>query len=241
MIKLRGNTYFFGKKRNLKENVMKYKSVFDIIGPIMIGPSSSHTAGAARIGRVARSLFGRKPKFATISFYGSFAKTYRGHGTDVAIVGGILDYDTFDTRIVDALTIAKQEGIQVKMTAEDAITDHPNTARVIIGDETDRIEVVGISIGGGKIEITELNGFELRLSGNHPALLIVHNDKYGAIAGVANILAKHEINIGHMEVSRKEKGKEALMVIEIDQNADEIIINELNSLPIVQQVVKIHD
>ncbi|MFC0237654.1 L-serine ammonia-lyase, iron-sulfur-dependent subunit beta [Fictibacillus phosphorivorans] len=220
---------------------MKYKSVFDIIGPIMIGPSSSHTAGAARIGRVARSLFGRKPKYATISFYGSFAKTYRGHGTDVAIVGGILDYDTFDTRIVDALTIAKQEGIEVKMTAEDAITDHPNTARVIIGDDDDKIEVVGISIGGGKIEITELNGFELRLSGNHPALLIVHNDKYGAIAGVANILAKHEINIGHMEVSRKEKGKEALMVIEIDQNADEIIINELNSLPIVQQVVKIHD
>ncbi len=241
MIKLRGNTYFYGKKRNLKENVMKYKSVFDIIGPIMIGPSSSHTAGAARIGRVARSLFGRKPKYATISFYGSFAKTYRGHGTDVAIVGGILDYDTFDTRIVDALTIAKQEGIEVKMTAEDAITDHPNTARVIIGDDDDKIEVVGISIGGGKIEITELNGFELRLSGNHPALLIVHNDKYGAIAGVANILAKHEINIGHMEVSRKEKGKEALMVIEIDQNADEIIINELNSLPIVQQVVKIHD
>ncbi|MBH0161024.1 L-serine ammonia-lyase, iron-sulfur-dependent subunit beta [Fictibacillus sp. 26RED30] len=220
---------------------MKYKSVFDIIGPIMIGPSSSHTAGAARIGRVARSLFGRKPKYATISFYGSFAKTYRGHGTDVAIVGGILDYDTFDTRIVDALTIAKQEGIEVKMTAEDAITDHPNTARVIIGDDDDKIEVVGISIGGGKIEITELNGFVLRLSGNHPALLIVHNDKYGAIAGVANILAKHEINIGHMEVSRKEKGKEALMVIEIDQNADEIIINELNSLPIVQQVVKIHD
>jgi L-serine dehydratase len=241
MIKLRGNTYFYGKKRNLKENVMKYKSVFDIIGPIMIGPSSSHTAGAARIGRVARSLFGRKPKYATISFYGSFAKTYRGHGTDVAIVGGILDYDTFDTRIVDALTIAKQEGIEVKMTAEDAITDHPNTARVIIGDDDDKIEVVGISIGGGKIEITELNGFVLRLSGNHPALLIVHNDKYGAIAGVANILAKHEINIGHMEVSRKEKGKEALMVIEIDQNADEIIINELNSLPIVQQVVKIHD
>ncbi|MCM3717199.1 L-serine ammonia-lyase, iron-sulfur-dependent subunit beta [Fictibacillus phosphorivorans] len=220
---------------------MKYKSVFDIIGPIMIGPSSSHTAGAARIGRVARHLFGRKPEFANISFYGSFAKTYRGHGTDVAIVGGILDYDTFDTRIVDALTIAKQEGIKVKMTEEDAVTDHPNTARVIIGDKDDQIEVVGISIGGGKIEIIELNGFSLRLSGNHPALLIVHNDKYGAIAGVANILAKHEINIGHMEVSRKEKGKEALMVIEIDQNADEVIINELSTLPIVQQVVKIHD
>jgi L-serine dehydratase len=220
---------------------MKYKSVFDIIGPIMIGPSSSHTAGAARIGRVARSLFGRKPEFANISFYGSFAKTYRGHGTDVAIVGGILDYDTFDTRIVDALTIAKQEGIAVTMTEEDAVTDHPNTARVVIGDSEGQIELVGISIGGGKIEITELNGFELRLSGNHPALLIVHNDQYGAIAGVANILAKYEINIGHMEVSRKEKGKEALMVIEIDQNVDEVITNELNSLPIVQKVVKIHD
>jgi L-serine dehydratase len=225
----------------VKEIIMKYKSVFDIIGPIMIGPSSSHTAGAARIGRVARHLFGRKPEFAKISFYGSFAKTYKGHGTDVAIVGGILDYDTFDTRIVEALTIAKQEGIKVTMTEEDAVTDHPNTARVIIGDSEGQIELVGISIGGGKIEITELNGFELRLSGNHPALLIVHNDKYGAIAGVANILAKHEINIGHMEVSRKEKGKEALMVIEIDQNVDDVITDELNTLPIVQKVVKIHD
>lgn len=220
---------------------MKYKSVFDIIGPVMIGPSSSHTAGAARIGRVARHLFGRKPKYANISFYGSFAKTYRGHGTDVAIVGGILDFDTFDTRIVNALTIAKEEGIAIKMTEEDAVTDHPNTAKIVLGDDQGQLELVGISIGGGKIEITELNGFELKLSGNHPALLVVHNDRYGAIAGVANILAKYQINIGHMEVSRKEKGEEALMVIEVDQNIDQSIMDELEGLPIVQQVVKIHE
>ncbi|EIT85046.1 L-serine dehydratase, iron-sulfur-dependent subunit beta [Fictibacillus macauensis ZFHKF-1] len=220
---------------------MKYKSVFDIIGPIMIGPSSSHTAGAARIGRVARQLFGRKPAFAKISFYGSFAKTYKGHGTDVAIVGGILDFDTFDTRIVDALTIAENEGIAVTMKEEDALTDHPNTARIVLGDERGTIELVGISIGGGKIEIVELNGFGLILSGDYPALLIVHNDRYGAIAGVANVLAKHEINIGHMQVSRKEKGQEALMIIEVDQLVETSIVDEIEELPIVQQVVKIND
>ena len=220
---------------------MKYKSVFDIIGPVMIGPSSSHTAGAARIGRVARSLFGKQPKWARVHFYGSFAKTYRGHGTDVAIVGGILDFDTFDERIKTSLKIAEAQGLEVTFYEEEALTDHPNTAKVIIGDEQNELELVGISIGGGKIEITELNGFELKLSGNHPAILVVHNDRYGAIAGVANVLAKHAINIGHMEVSRKEKGKKALMTIEVDQNIDEMILDELTSLPNIIQVTKIVD
>ncbi|WP_010193136.1 L-serine ammonia-lyase, iron-sulfur-dependent subunit beta [Bacillus sp. m3-13] len=220
---------------------MKYKSVFDIIGPIMIGPSSSHTAGAARIGRVARSLFGRQPKWANISFYGSFAKTYKGHGTDVAIVGGLLDFDTFDERIKTSLQIADSLGVSVSFHEEDAITDHPNTAKVVIGDDDGELELVGISIGGGKIEITELNGFALKLSGNHPALLVVHDDRYGAIAGVANVLAKFAINIGHMEVSRKEKGQKALMTIEVDQNIDEAVIQELSALPNITQVTKIVD
>ncbi|WP_404450035.1 L-serine ammonia-lyase, iron-sulfur-dependent subunit beta [Sutcliffiella horikoshii] len=220
---------------------MKYRSVFDIIGPIMIGPSSSHTAGAARIGRVARSLFGREPKWANISFYGSFAKTYKGHGTDVAIVGGLLDFDTFDERIKTSLQIADSLGISITFHEEDAITDHPNTAKVVIGDENGELELVGISIGGGKIEITELNGFALKLSGNHPALLVVHDDRYGAIAGVANVLAKFAINIGHMEVSRKEKGKKALMTIEVDQNIDDAVIQELSTLPNITQVTKIVD
>lgn len=220
---------------------VKYKSVFDIIGPVMIGPSSSHTAGAARIGRVARSLFGREPKWANISFYGSFAKTYKGHGTDVAIVGGLLDFDTFDERIIHSIDIANKNGMVINFIEEDAITDHPNTARVIIGDDQGELELVGISIGGGKIEITELNGFELKLSGHHPAILVVHNDRFGAIAAVSNILAKYQINIGHMEVSRKEKGKLALMTIEVDQNIDDSILVEIESLDHIVRVTKIVD
>jgi L-serine dehydratase len=221
---------------------MKYKSVFDIMGPIMIGPSSSHTAGAARIGRVARNLFGRDPEWAEISFYGSFAKTYKGHGTDVAIVGGLMDYDTFDERIKDSLRIAKEKGIRVRFREEDAVTDHPNTARIRLGDKKSEMELVGISIGGGKIEVTELNGFELKLTGHHPAILVVHEDRFGAIAAVSQVLAKHEINIGHMDVSRKEVGKMALMTIEIDQNnIDDIVIEELKTLSNVTQVTMIAD
>lgn len=220
---------------------MKYKSVFDIIGPVMIGPSSSHTAGAARIGRVARSLFDREPKWIKISFYGSFAQTYKGHGTDVAIIGGVLDFDTFDERIINSLEIAREKNIDVNFQEEDAVPIHPNTARVCIGDDEGELELVGISIGGGKIEITELNGFELKLSGNHPALLVLHNDRYGSIAAVANVLAKYEINIGHMEVARKEKGKQALMTIEVDQNIQADLLNELTTLPHIIQVTKIVD
>lgn len=220
---------------------MKYRSVFDIIGPVMIGPSSSHTAGAARIGRVARTMFGKEPKWVQIYLYGSFAKTYKGHGTDVALVGGILDFDTFDTRIVDALTIANKKGMEVEFHIEEAVTDHPNTVRLQIGDEDSQLELVGISIGGGKIEIIEINGFILEISGNHPAILVVHNDRYGAIAAVANVLAKHEINIGHMKVGRKEKGQEALMTIEVDQNVDISILEELKSLPQIMKVTKIDD
>ncbi|WP_028782739.1 L-serine ammonia-lyase, iron-sulfur-dependent subunit beta [Thalassobacillus devorans] len=220
---------------------MKFKSVFDIMGPVMIGPSSSHTAGAARIGRAARNLFGREPKWAEIHLYGSFARTYKGHGTDVAIVGGLLDYDTHDTRIREALETAKQNGIKIRFHEEDSHTDHPNTARIRIGDDDGDLELVGISIGGGMAEITELNGFELRLSGGHPAVLLIHNDRYGAIASVTSILARHEINIGHMEVSRKQEGQQALMVIEVDQNIDESILKELERADHILQVAKIVD
>lgn len=215
--------------------------MFDIIGPVMIGPSSSHTAGAARIGRVARSLFGREPKWANIHLYGSFAKTYKGHGTDVAIVGGLLDFDTFDERIIESLELAKQKGIKIRFIEEDTMTDHPNTARIIIGDDEDEIEIVGISIGGGKIEVTELNGFELRLTGHDPAILVVHHDRFGAIANVSNVLAKHQINIGHMDVSRKEKGKIALMTIEVDHFIEDSVIQEISDLPNILQVTRIVD
>ncbi|WP_099158056.1 L-serine ammonia-lyase, iron-sulfur-dependent subunit beta [Virgibacillus ndiopensis] len=218
---------------------MKYNSVFDIIGPVMIGPSSSHTAGAARIGKAARNLFGEEPKWAKIHLYESFAKTYKGHGTDFALVGGLLGFDTDDPRMSKALDIAKEKNIDVEFIEESAGTNHPNTARLIIGNDTDEIELVGISIGGGKVEITELNGFELRLSGNHPAILIMHNDRFGAIASVTKILAKYEINIGHMEVNRKDVGKEALMVIEVDQNLEDTVLQELENASHIIQIAKI--
>src|SRR5699024_9644715 len=177
----------------------------DIIGPVMIGPSSSHTAGAARIGQVARTLFGRKPRQVTVTLYGSFAKTHQGHGTDIAIAGGLLNYDTHDERIVHALETAREQGMEITWIESEEVPEHPNTARLRLEDEQGEMEVVGISVGGGKIEIVELNGFELKLSGSAPALLVTHHDRYGAVAKVATVLADQRINIGYMQVSLKQK------------------------------------
>ncbi|AKO93876.1 L-serine ammonia-lyase, iron-sulfur-dependent subunit beta [Priestia filamentosa] len=220
---------------------MRFKSVFDIIGPVMIGPSSSHTAGAARIGRVARTIFGVQPESVIISLYGSFAETYKGHGTDVALVGGLLDFDTSDTRIPLSLNLAKAAKMDVMFIEEEAISDHPNTARLQLKAGEKEMEIVGISIGGGTIQIVELNGFKLNLSGMNPAILVVHNDRYGSIAGVTNLLTKYHVNIGHMEVSRKEKGKVALMAIETDENISDEVIEEIKGLPNVLQVTRMMD
>ncbi|MCZ2258825.1 L-serine ammonia-lyase, iron-sulfur-dependent subunit beta [Sporosarcina sp. G11-34] len=220
---------------------MKFRSVFDIIGPVMIGPSSSHTAGAARIGLVARNLFGRQPEWARIHLYGSFAETYKGHSTDVAIIGGLLGYDTFDERIKTAFSEADKVGMTYEFIPEEEEADHPNTARVVIGDSQSVMELTGISIGGGKMEVVDLNGFSLRLSGHYPALLVVHDDRAGLIASVSNALANRDINIAHMEVGRKEKGEMALMVIEVDQLIDESLIEELKALPHITQVSTVAD
>lgn len=220
---------------------MKFRSVFDVIGPVMIGPSSSHTAGAARIGRVARTLFGRQPEWARVHLYGSFAETYKGHSSDVAIIGGLLDYDTFDERIKTSFSEAEKVGMTFEFIPEEEEMDHPNTAKIVIGDSESVMELTGISIGGGKMEVVELNGFPLRLSGNYPALLVVHEDRTGLIASVSNALAKQDVNIAHMEVGRKEKGKMALMVIEVDQLIDQSIIDELKVLPHIIQIATIAD
>lgn len=221
--------------------MMKFRSVFDIIGPVMIGPSSSHTAGAARIGRVARTLFGKQPDWARIHLYGSFAETYKGHSSDVAIIGGLLDYDTFDERIKTAFEEAKKVGLTFEFIPEEEEMDHPNTTKIVIGDSENVMELTGISIGGGKMEVVELNGFPLRLSGNYPALLVVHEDRSGLIASVSNALAQRGVNIAHMEVGRKEKGEMALMVIEVDHLIDDGIIEELRALPHITQVSTIAD
>jgi L-serine dehydratase len=210
---------------------MKYNSVFDIIGPVMIGPSSSHTAGAARIGLMARRIFGRQPQKAEILFLGSFAKTYKGHGTDIAIVGGLLGYNTYDKRIVNSLVIAKDLNMDVTIQTTEEVPNHPNTVEITLIDGEEKLKITGISIGGGKMEITAVNDYGIRLTGDRPTMLILHDDRYGVVAAVSEILSKHQINIGYMEMARLSKGCESLMSIETDQPLSAEICKEIEALP----------
>lgn len=205
----------------------------------MVGPSSSHTAGAVIIANYAREFLGSKITWASIYLYESFAKTYKGHGTDLALVGGLLGMGTDDTRIKNAYQLAEDEGMKVEIIEDTTASNHPNTVRICIGNEKSKVELVGISIGGGKVEVTELNGFKLRLSGNHPAILVQHNDRADAINAVSKVFTKHRINIGHIEVNRQEGEKEALMIIEVDQNVKDSVLNQLNQSDYVQYVLKV--
>ncbi|WP_106767862.1 L-serine ammonia-lyase, iron-sulfur-dependent subunit beta [Paenibacillus faecalis] len=219
---------------------MQFKSVFDIIGPIMIGPSSSHTAGANRIGRVARQLFGRLPDTVNVILCGSFAKTYKGHGTDLAIISGILDFDTADERIPNVLNIAEEMGLKVTFVQSDEDVKHPNTVRLFLRDEQGALEVVGVSIGGGSIEIHEVNQFRPKPPGTKPSVLVLHEDKHGAIANVTSLLAERQINIGYMEVSRSGKGQSALMAIEVDDPIDDELIRHLYGLPYITEIWQVN-
>ncbi|RYD03371.1 hypothetical protein N752_20155 [Desulforamulus aquiferis] len=165
---------------------MGYNTIFDIIGPVMIGPSSSHTAGAVRIGRIARSIFGRQPERAEIALYGSFAQTFRGHGTDIAIVGGVLNFDTDDQSIVNSIELAKQYGVTVDLRIIKEDLEHPNTAKIRLSDKEGALELIGVSLGGGKISIKEIEGFKISLSGESPSLLVFHHDRYGQLPGCSD-------------------------------------------------------
>jgi len=217
---------------------MRFKDVFSIIGPSMIGPSSSHTAGAVRLGRTARQIAGCLPDRADIHFYGSFADTYRGHGTDLAIVAGLLDYDTDDLRIRDAFTHAENAGLELEFhtAAHPQPGIHPNTAMIILKCGEREIRVIGCSIGGGNIEIISVNHFDVKFTAIYPTLLIFHDDKPGMIAEVTEILKVAKANIGYMEVDRKSRNGDVLTVIESDEGIRREVIEHLESLPNVQQV-----
>jgi L-serine dehydratase len=217
-----------------------FRHSFDIIGPIMIGPSSSHTAGAARIGRIARNLFGEQPDAAEILLYGSFAKTYRGHGTDVALIAGLLNFATHDPRIPKSLVIAKESGMDVTFKPGAPNPDyHPNTVRIKLTQGERKFEMLGVSIGGGAVEILEIDGFKVKLTGQYPTLVIPHADRFGVIAAVTTILSKHQLNISHMEVSRRGRGSEALMLISTDEQPPDEAVAEIHQLEAVQRVSRI--
>lgn len=217
--------------------MLKYNSVFEIIGPVMVGPSSSHTAGAVKIGQFAKKLFNSEIKTIEVIFYGSFAKTYKGHGTDIAIVGGILGFKTDDNRMKHSIDIAKDREINVIFNEDYSEVEHPNTARIILSNKIKLSEIIGVSIGGGNIKISELNGFKINLYGEYTTLLVENYDKFGAVADVTNILAKYKINIAHMEVSRHTKGENALMIIEIDDKINKDIIKEISTLKNIKNTV----
>lgn len=219
---------------------MKYRSVFDIIGPVMVGPSSSHTAGAVRIGRLARALFGRDPRAVRLRFFGSFAKTFRGHATDVAALAGVLNIEMDDPSIRDAAAITAERGISVEYVPEDAVPAHPNTLTVELSDEAGSMSATGISIGGGMVQMTEVDGFSLRLSGDSPALLIFHRDAYGTIASITRLLAEGCININHMEVSRSDRGQTALMVIETDEKVGPEVIENMNRQKNIYKIITLN-
>jgi L-serine dehydratase len=217
-----------------------FRHSFDIIGPVMIGPSSSHTAGAARIGRIARSLFGQQPDIAVITLYGSFAKTYRGHGTDVALVAGLLDFETHDSRIPRSLQIAQEVGLQIQFKMGKNTDYHPNTVRIDLQKGEKAFTLLGCSIGGGAVEIHEINGFKVNVTASYPTLVIPHADRFGVVAAVTAILSTYQLNISMMEVSRRGRGADALMVIATDEQPPDAAIDEIEQLEAVQKIARIN-
>jgi L-serine dehydratase len=215
-------------------------SIFDMIGPVMIGPSSSHTAGVVRIARTALKMLGGIPDSADITFYNSFARTYEGHSSDKAIIGGLLDFQTYDKRIKDSLEIAKEQGFKYKFkSVGNASTYHPNTIKLNLKKGDRQMEVLGESRGGGLINIAELNGFKADFTASLHTLIIFADDRRGSIAFIANILAHDECNIATMSVSRKGKNDLACLVIEMDSGLKDVTIAYLNSLNWVKEVIYI--
>ena len=209
-------------------------NIFDIIGPVMIGPSSSHTAGAVRLGRVVNKILdGRRPEQIDITLSGSFARTYKGHGTDRALLAGILGYHSWDAEIRDALDIAKEQGCNYKFMTRDIPGAHPNTAaihwRLPDGEEG---SVVGASVGGGNIRVDEVNGLRVDFNGELSTILIIHLDRPGVIADVTHLMrTKYPYtNIANFRLSRRVRGGESIMTIEIDGAASEGMAEDLREV-----------
>lgn len=217
---------------------MKTGSVFDMLGPIMVGPSSSHTAGAVRLGLMARKILGGNVKDARILLHGSFAETGKGHGTDLALIAGLLGMQPDDERIRFAPEIAEKAGIRIEFKKGYLGEVHPNSVRFFLtGSEGEKVETTGCSIGGGRILITEINEFSVEFMGEYPTLILQYLDSPGMVAVITRILAESGINIAQMRVSREGKGKSALAIIETDEKIENRVIKEIRELPKIERVM----
>ena len=206
-------------------------NIFDILGPVMVGPSSSHTAGAVRIGLLARRLLGSEPVRAVITLSGSFAATGVGHGTDRALVAGLLGMTPDDIRSPDSFELAKKEGLDFRFLDGNIRDAHPNTACLDVMDASGRtLEVQASSLGGGRIMLNKLDGTQIDVTAERPALIVHNVDKPGLVAIVTSLLARESINIATMNLYRSKRGGDAVMVTEVDQNIPEALVEDLKKV-----------
>lgn len=216
-------------------------NIFDILGPVMVGPSSSHTAGAVRIGSISRKLLADKPAKAEIYLHGSFALTGVGHGTDKAIVAGLLGMDTDDMRIPDSFQVAKEAGLEFSINTINLKEAHPNTAILkLTGEKGRTLEIVAASVGGGRISIEKIDGIETHFSGDYPTLVVHNIDQPGHVAEVTSALSHHAINIATLNLYRDKRGGYAVMIVETDQPIPENVVKWLEHLEGVIKVTYIN-
>ena len=206
-------------------------NLFDIVGPVMVGPSSSHTAGAVKIGLVARTLLGEDVAKAEILFHGSFLATGKGHGTDKAIVAGLLGYTPDDKRIPNSLELAKQAGVSCVFGSIDLGDAHPNTVKLhLVGVSGKMMDMMAASVGGGRISVNEIDGMTAHFSAEYPTLIVRNEDKPGLVANVTALLQEYQINIATMQLYRSGRGDQAVMVIECDEQVPDCVAVALKQL-----------
>lgn len=210
--------------------------IFDVIGPVMVGPSSSHTAGAARIGLFARRLLGEDPLRAEIGLHGSFAATGEGHGTPLALLAGLLGLAPDDERIPASDALANERGLDYRFEDLDLGEVHPNSVRLRIGGASAALELCASSVGGGRIKVWNIDGFAVNLDGEYPTLLLAYPDRPGAVAVVSAILANAAINIATLKAHRTERGGQALMAVQLDEIPPPGVFDSLRHLPHFEQV-----
>jgi L-serine dehydratase len=210
--------------------------IFDVIGPVMVGPSSSHTAGAARIGLFARRLLGAEPVRAEIGLHGSFAATGEGHGTPLALLAGLLGLEPDDERIPHSDTLAAERGLDYQFETLDLGEVHPNSVQLRLTATERSLAICASSVGGGRIKVWDIDGFKVNLDGEYPTLLLVYPDRPGAVAVVSAILANAAINIATIKAHRTERGGQALMAVQLDEIPPTGVLDSLRHLPHFEQV-----
>ena len=209
---------------------MKKKTLFDVIGPIIIGPSSSHTAGAARLGYLAGKIYGELPKKIHFKLYNSFAKTGKGHGTDKGLLGGVIGLSVDNPQIRNVFELAKQSNIDFSFEFLENFSRHPNSVDFIFDGNNGKMEISGASLGGGDVIIDAINGYKFNINGNYPTLLLIYKDKPGMIYNVTVLIQKQNINIASMNCQRKARGEEASMAIYLDSPLNEETLKELSKI-----------